>query len=99
MKRKTPQFDFDEWAKLAQQDPAAFEARRKAMLALELAKGTPAQAATARAALERFERDYDGADSTQRMMGAGHVMLESMNALADQMQALGSALDGITKPR
>ena len=27
-------FDFDEWADLYQRDPAAFEARRKAVLAL-----------------------------------------------------------------
>ena len=34
-----PAFDFDEWATLYQRDPEAFEARRKAMLAIEIAKG------------------------------------------------------------
>ena len=32
MKSGSPEFDFDEWSRLARQDPAAFERRRQATL-------------------------------------------------------------------
>lgn len=88
-----PDFDFDEWAELHRRDPEAFEARKQAMLALELAKGTPAQARAARQILERFERENENAPAGQRLTAAGALMLESMGRLAASMEDLGRALD------
>ena len=48
-----PKFDFDEWATLYQRDPAAFEARRKALLAIEIARGGR-HASAAKAMIERL---------------------------------------------
>lgn len=42
------QFDFDEWARLAQEDPAGFEARRRALIEAELAESASRNPETAR---------------------------------------------------
>ncbi|MEZ5649180.1 MAG: DUF3135 domain-containing protein [Burkholderiaceae bacterium] len=99
MNERQPEFDFDDWARLYQQDPQAFEARRQAVLALELAKGTPAQAAAARQMLTTFERTHQNAGPDERMIGAGKMMLDSVRTLNEQMGALGDALRGKPSPK
>lgn len=87
----TQKFDFDEWAELYQRDPAAFEARRKAVLALELAKAGPALAANAKAVLGRLEEQVAGKDDAERIRTSMVWMAASMRQLAGKMQELGKA--------
>lgn len=88
-----PAFDFDEWSELYRRDPAQFEARRQALLAVELARGTPAQAAAARSALARFEKAHGDDPPHERMLGASRLMLEGLDALNRQMDRLRATLD------
>ena len=95
-------FDFDEWAALYQRDPAAFEARRQAVLALELAKAGPVLAARAKDALGKFEAQVAGKDDTARIETSMLWMAASMRQLAGRMQDLGQAcveLNQRTLPR
>ncbi|MEZ5661340.1 MAG: hypothetical protein R3E83_23375 [Burkholderiaceae bacterium] len=91
MSEKPAEFDFDEWADLFRRDPQAFEARRQAVLALELAKGTPGQAAAARKRLKQFEQQNENA-SPEARTAAGQMMLEDVQRLNEQMSALSGAL-------
>ena len=91
-------FDFDDWATLYRHDPAAFEARRQAVLALELAKVDPKVAAPARAALGRLERQLAGKDDAQRIQTAMIWMAASMKLLSIRMQDLGEAIDRSRSP-
>jgi len=92
MSEKPAEFDFDEWADLFKRDPQAFEARRQAVLALELAKGTPGQAASARQRLKQFEQQNENAGPEERMLAAGRMMLEDVQRLTEQMSALAGAI-------
>lgn len=84
-------FDFDEWAELYQRDPAAFEARRKAVLTLELAKAGPAMAAQAKSVLNKLEEQVAGKDDAERIHTSMVWMAASMRQLASKMQELGQA--------
>ena len=87
------QFDFDDWAMLYQHDPAAFEARRQAVLALELAKADPKVAAQARDALRRLEGQLAGKADAERIQTSMIWMAASMKLLSIRMQALGATID------
>ena len=84
-------FDFDEWADLYQRDPAAFEARRKAVLALELAKAGPALSAQAKIALRKLEEQVEGKNDAERIQTSMVWMAASMRQLAGRMQDLSEA--------
>ena len=84
-------FDFDEWADLYQRDPAAFEARRQTVLALELAKASPSVAEPARATLRRLESQLAGKDDAARIQTSMLWMAASMRQLAGGMQDLSEA--------
>ncbi len=84
-------FEFDEWAELYQRDPAAFEARRKAVLALEMAKAGPAVSAQAKATLRRLEEQVAGKNDAERIQTSMVWMAASMRQLAGKMQELGQA--------
>lgn len=88
----TKWFDFDEWAALYQRNPAAFEARRQAVLALELARATPAGAARAKAALRQLESQMADCGDAQRIQTALTWMAASMGELSDSLQALVGAI-------
>ena len=81
-------FDFDEWADLFRRDPAAFEARRQTMLALELAKAPPAIAAPARATLNLLEQRVAGQADAERMRLAISFMADSMADLHGSLHRL-----------
>lgn len=87
-------FDFDEWAELYRRDPEGFEARRHAMLAIELAKAGP-QAAAARDALRRLEAELQGKGDFERIETSLAWMATSMKALAGQMDQLGESLSAL----
>lgn len=84
-------FDFDEWAELYQRDPVAFEARRQAVLALELAKAGPAVAAQAKVVLRKLEEQVAGKDDAERIQTSMVWMAASMRQLAGRMQDLSQA--------
>jgi hypothetical protein len=82
-----PAFDFDEWATLHQRDPEAFEARRRALLAIELAKGGD-KAGAAREMLDRLEARLDGQPPAERARLALLAMAESARAMTDRLGEL-----------
>ncbi|HOA94819.1 MAG TPA: DUF3135 domain-containing protein [Quisquiliibacterium sp.] len=85
-------FDFDEWADLYQRDPAAFEARRQTVLALELAKASPSVAEPARATLRRLESQLAGKDDAARIQTSMLWMAASMRLLSAKMQDLSDTV-------
>jgi hypothetical protein len=92
-----PEFDFDEWSTLYQRDPAAFEARRRALLAIELARGGD-RAAPARAMLERLEAQLEGKSDAERMRISMLAMVASAKAMSDRLQDLSREVAARTAP-
>ena len=90
--RTSARFDFDEWAELYRRDPAAFEARRKAVLGLELARAPAEQRERGRAALERYERAAEGLDGEARARLAGAHMALSVQELCGTMGTLSERM-------
>ena len=86
-------FDFDEWADLHRRDPAAFEARRQALLMLELARGEPGQRDAARAALARYEHAAHGLDGPARARLSAEFMRDSLSVLRRELDELGRGVD------
>ncbi len=86
------EIDFDDWATLYRHDPLAFEARRQALLALELAKVEPSVAAPARIALNRLEDQLAGKDDAQRIQISMIWMAASMRLLSARLQDLEDAI-------
>ncbi len=82
-----PAFDFDEWATLHQRDPEAFEARRSALLAIEIARGGT-KAAAAKAMLERLEARLEGKSPAERAQLSMLAMAESARELTARMAEL-----------
>jgi len=87
-----PKFDFDEWATLYQRDPAAFEARRKALLAIEIARGGR-HANAAKAMIERLDSQLEGKSDAERarlsllaMVASAKQMTDRLTELSEQMK-------------
>jgi hypothetical protein len=87
-----PEFDFDEWSTLYRRDPDAFEARRRALLAIEVARGGD-RADAARAMIERLEKQLEGRSDGERvsismlaMVAAAKQMSERLADLSRRMQ-------------
>ncbi|MCL4744661.1 MAG: DUF3135 domain-containing protein [Burkholderiaceae bacterium] len=85
-------FDFDDWAELYRTDPAAFEARRLTVLALELAGADPGTAEPARAALRRLEAQLEGKSDEERIRTSMIWMVASMRLLSARMRDLGDQI-------
>lgn len=99
-----PEFDFDEWAALYQRDPEAFEARRRALLAIEVAKGGE-KAGPAKAMLERLESMMAGKSDAERarlsllaMVASARQMSEQMAELAKELRRHGDGAPPATPP-
>lgn len=86
------EFDFDDWAELYKRDPVAFEARRQAVLALEIAKAGPV-AAPARHSLRRLDHYLEGKSDEERMRQSMVWMVASMRQLSEKLTRLGDAVD------
>lgn len=86
------EFGFDDWAELYKRDPAAFEARRQAILALEIAKAG-AVAAPARQSLRRLDKHLEGKSDHERMRQSMIWMVASMRQLSEKLTRLGDAID------
>ena len=86
-------FDFDDWSELYISDPAAFEARRRAVLAVELAKVDPKIAGPARATLQRLDDQLEGKSDEERIRTSMIWMVASMRLLSARMRDLGDQID------
>jgi hypothetical protein len=82
-----PEFDFDEWAALYQRDPEAFEARRGALLAIEIARGGD-KAAAAKAMLDRLEAQLAGHTDAERARLSLLAMVASAKQMSDKLAEL-----------
>ncbi|MFZ4758121.1 MAG: DUF3135 domain-containing protein [Burkholderiaceae bacterium] len=86
-----PEFDFDEWAELHRRDPDAFEARRRALLAIEIARGG-SHAAEAKAMVERLEAQLDGKSPDERARLALLAMVASARQMTEKLDDLSQSL-------
>jgi hypothetical protein len=72
-------------------DPSAFEARRQAVLAIELAKAAPGPARMARGTLQRLEERLEGQSDAERLRTSMLYMAASMRLLGNRMTDLAAA--------
>ena len=86
-----PEFDFDEWATLHQRDPEAFEARRRALLAIEVARGGN-HAHAAKAMLERLEAQLEGKSDAERARLSLLAMVASAKQMTERLDDLSADL-------
>jgi hypothetical protein len=86
-----PDFDFDEWSTLYKLDPKAFEARRKALLSIEVARGG-SKSALAKVTLDRVEEMMQGRSDLERAQIAFVAMIEATQDLSEHLGALGLPL-------
>ena len=91
----TAQFDFYDWAGLYQENPQEFEARRSAVLMIELMRGSAEQCASGRKLLDAYEKRVQGCDSQQRLHVAAQMMAESADQLKTELMVLKQALQDI----
>ena len=91
-----PKFDFDEWATLYQRDPAAFEARREALLAIEIARGGK-HAGAAKAMIERLDNQLEGKSDAERARLSLLAMVASAKQMTDRLTELSEQLKAQTK--
>jgi hypothetical protein len=87
-----PTFTFDDWASLYNTNPVAFETRRQAVLAIELAKLGP-KGARARVCLANLEEALAGKTGPERARLSMLWMAESATQLKERLQDLGRLLD------
>jgi len=92
-----PAFDFDEWASLYQRDPDAFEARRKAMLAIEIAKGGQ-HAEAGKAIVERLEAQLAGKSDEERIRLSMLAMVASAQSMAQRLNELSQNFQSAQRP-
>lgn len=88
-------FDFDDWAGLYLENPEEFEARRQAVLMIEMTRGSAEHAATAKTLLESFEKAATGRTPEQRMIIANNMMMESAHQLSAELQLLMQTLESV----
>jgi hypothetical protein len=86
-----PEFDFDEWATLHRTDPEAFEARRRALLAIEIARGGE-HSVEAKAMLERLEAQLEGRSDEERTRLSMLAMVASAKQMTDRLGELAERL-------
>ena len=93
-----PEFDFDEWAALHRRDPEAFEARRRALLAIELAKGGE-RAGPAREMLERLGTQLDGKSGAERARLSLVATVASARQMSERLGELSARVREHAAPR
>jgi hypothetical protein len=86
-----PAFDFDEWASLHRSDPEAFEARRRALLAIEIARGGE-HAPAAKLMVDRLEAKLEGCSDPERLQRSLRAMAASVSELTARWQQLTERL-------
>lgn len=96
--RAVDESGFDEWVLLHRHDPVAFDARRQALLALELARADRHAAQAARGALRRLETRLAELDDAQRVQTSMVWMAASLKLLGSRMQGLVDTLAHPERP-
>jgi len=91
-RRMVDRIEIDEWTVLHRHDPVAFDARRQALLALELARADATAAATARAALRRLESRLAGAGDAERVQASMIWMAASLKLLGSRLERMADAI-------
>ena len=86
-----PAFNFDEWATLYKRDPEAFEARRKALLAIEIARGG-VHAEAGKRLVAQLETQLAGRTDAERINLSMLAMRDSAQQLARRLSELSSDL-------
>lgn len=81
-------FDFNDWAGLYLENPEEFEARRKAALYLEMAKGTPEQCAAGSAMLDAYEKRVKGQCVQKRLQVSASMLMDSLQQLQTELMLL-----------
>ncbi|MFT3800074.1 MAG: hypothetical protein QM766_02560 [Burkholderiaceae bacterium] len=87
-------FDFDEWAELYRADPLAFEARRQAVLALEIARHRT-HAGAARRSLGELNEQLAGCAEHERLDLAFGAMADSLARLTREMADLRRTVEQV----
>ena len=87
-----PAFDFDEWTALYQRDPAQFEARRKALLTIEVAR-SGRHSAKARELVAQLEQHLEGKNDSERIQISMLAMLSAAKQLAQELESLSRLID------
>ena len=90
--RSSDTFDFDDWAALYRRDPDAFEARRRAVLGLELARADERRREVGRRALACFDAAATGLPPAERAALAATMMRTSLVELGERLEALREAV-------
>jgi hypothetical protein len=85
------EFTFDDWQRLYKSDPEAFEARRRAVLGIELAKIGP-KGARARVCLSNLEAHLEGKSGDERARISMLWMAESALQLQEKLNKLTQSL-------
>jgi hypothetical protein len=94
-------FDFDEWAELYRRDPAAFEARRLALLESEFAREKARGGAgvqPARTLVDQLQRRLSGLGDLERAQTAFSWMAASVSQLGARLGQLSEALQALPQP-
>ena len=90
--RQQPVFDFDRWAKLADTDPAAFEAQRQAAIEEAIAQAPE----RTRARLQRLQWKLDQIRRTSGTPLAAAIRMNEM--MWDRIAGKGGLLEALTQP-
>lgn len=93
-----PEFDFDEWAALHRRDPEAFEARRRALLAIGLARGGE-RAGPAREMLERLGAQLEGKPAAERARLSLLATVASARQMSERLGELSARMRDHGPPR
>ncbi len=91
-----PKFTFDDWASLYKTNPAAFESRRQAVLAIELSKLGP-KGARARVCLANLEKAMEGKSPQERTRLSLLWMTESAVQMQEKLGELTSSVERLAE--
>lgn len=94
-KQSSTEFDFEDWAGLYLENPEEFEARRKAVLMIEMTCGTASQSDASRTLLDSYEKRVKGLDAQQRMQVSATMLVDSLQQLQTEMMVLKHTLEDV----
>lgn len=85
-------FDFDTWSTLFEQDPDAFEQRRRELLQAELGKADRSQREHLAALLDAYDERVKDLPTPERLQVAGEFAFGSLARLQDALVTLADTL-------
>jgi hypothetical protein len=93
-------FDVEDWVVQHRANPAAFDAARQTVIALELARARPEHTGPARRLLERLRADAEGVGQAQRLRRSALYMTAALAQMARALEELedsGANSDSISR--